>query len=531
MPPPPPRPTRSQPPRASKTRSWVVRNRPPQKSTTAAEATATEAVAENVQVGLLELPDVALLRVLSYLDVNDLMALGLAIPTLAAFSRASTALWCRGPWTIGATFRDVRGLIFLLRVAPPVDRLTVQTRYFHPDEDEGDSFRFESSRNGVKVVCDTSTDTPEVVVQVLRETSASLRHLDVIGGTPLDVVLGSSVGSLQDARCLETLRVQDWTLLEEASFTWPQASVLPRLHTVIVEARSVDFGMPQTLAVGLEALRSLLQAHSGQLRCVEVNAPKLVPLIDACSPGALHRLSVPPAKGVTALIRRMAGEELKINQRRLEDEDGVEEVDDFLRSWSTPCALLELHLFRPETFAALGVGGLGRLQHLVLDEPRDFMRQLDLVLAGLPHLRSLTTMMRAVFAPDLFDLPAASIPALEQLLIKGDGYCKAPTPCHCKECVRVDQLGPVLQALVRRAPAPLHAAFLWTRKYGEDGDDEPREGVVPWGGREPGYPVFHRHARKEGGEKEEDCALCDQAVASVHARSHDGVLLRHVCCK
>ncbi|KAE8749256.1 hypothetical protein FOCC_FOCC003963 [Frankliniella occidentalis] len=366
-------------------------------------------------VGLLELPDVALLRVLSYLDVNDLMALGLAIPTLAAFSRASTALWCRGPWTIGATFRDVRGLIFLLRVAPPVDRLTVQTRYFHPDEDEGDSFRFESSR--------------------------------------------------------------------------------------------------------------------GQLRCVEVNAPKLVPLIDACSPGALHRLSVPPAKGVTALIRRMAGEELKINQRRLEDEDGVEEVDDFLRSWSTPCALLELHLFRPETFAALGVGGLGRLQHLVLDEPRDFMRQLDLVLAGLPHLRSLTTMMRAVFAPDLFDLPAASIPALEQLLIKGDGYCKAPTPCHCKECVRVDQLGPVLQALVRRAPAPLHAAFLWTRKYGEDGDDEPREGVVPWGGREPGYPVFHRHARKEGGEKEEDCALCDQAVASVHARSHDGVLLRHVCCK
>ncbi|XP_052132229.1 uncharacterized protein LOC113206719 [Frankliniella occidentalis] len=378
---------------------------------------------------LLMLPSVPLLRVLAMLEPKDLIAAGRASPRLGALTRANTSLWKESEvWD-----QDV---MTLLQVIPPVDTLKAEVEPLfsvsgeplsvplRPRDASGTpdpTFSYPRYSGSVLVGRRSELVLKEskscyysefIAVSLIWELAPRLKHLEVS-----QLELGIFLQFLESAFCLETLRIRNLcTYSKNASVPWPQDVRVPRLHTVSLSGRCPDRDVT--------ALRSLLLAHRGQLRHVDLSdLSSPLPLLDAC-PDNLHRLGVKvedaeSCVAVAKTLHRMQGQlkELKMNFRFAD----ADLVQDSLASWGGPLERLEFENYYPETLRVVGAGGLSGLQHLVLVRPRgDDPGEVSAALSGLPRLRSLV--LRAglcMLPPEAFlDIPAAN-PDLELLVVVG----------------------------------------------------------------------------------------------------------------
>ncbi|XP_026272143.2 uncharacterized protein LOC113202231 [Frankliniella occidentalis] len=422
------------------------------------------------------LPDLPLLQVFAYLSPQDLFAVGRTCLRLAALTR--------GAWR--STTAEVRLNTYaelgdLFRVAPPVELLELDVCVSSERPAHSLYGRFTIDRNtGIGsneetklILCVESSDMPKVA-SLLLELAPTVRRLDVCA--ELDEIF-------------RILRQLPWSALEHLDVSgkyvdgdelvalgaplWPQDVVLPMLRILGVERHNEYFHSTCSPEY-LDALRSLLRAHSGQLRSVMLRLEALLPLVDAC-PRDLHHLRVDllEGKGDVAVLRRLSGlKELSITML---SGYAVEEVDDkvenLLRTWSGPLERLELSSrcsFRTETARALGESGLkNSLQCLVLDDPDSLFinseSELKVALGAHPHLRTL------VLLPSLSN--------------------EQGRPSEKR----------VVHELVRRSPQALHVACV----------RGPRVCQRPVRGRLT-MMVYFRHSESERG----GCPRCAEAVAS-----------------
>ncbi|KAE8742893.1 hypothetical protein FOCC_FOCC011511, partial [Frankliniella occidentalis] len=351
---------------------------------------------EGEKLTLLSLPDPPLLRVLSLLPVEALGAAARACSRLGALTREHPSLWPgRGELV---EFWEYEDLLDLVRVAPRVAIL----RLFSVDEIDEQNEPYASARfnyRDSKLTVGTEHD----VASLILELGPSLKHFVMTkyrGVSPL--------ASLREVGSLETLYVR---LVDGGGdLDWPQDAVLPKLHSVQLHCE--DDHVPS--GATLDALRALLQAHSGQLRFVSLGSPQLLPLLEACR-GQLRRLTVAAAPGVAAGLRCVQGlEELRII---LDHDRREKEVDDLLRTWpGCPLVRVELVHCGDATLGALGAGALAGVRHLVLESPYRRLHALGAALAGLPALCCLD--LRAAPSPEVLrDVAAADIPALQLLIV------------------------------------------------------------------------------------------------------------------
>ncbi|XP_026291723.2 uncharacterized protein LOC113216193 [Frankliniella occidentalis] len=285
---------------------------------------------------------------------------------------------------------------------------------------------------------------------------------------------------------------------------------LPRLHTVVL---SRDSNQPTNAT--FEALRSLLRAHSGQLRCVSLGVDKtLFPVLSGCSED-LHRLEVPAVKraGMAAVLQRLRGlKELRIyvgtNSYRTDSK--LTDFIEFLDSWRRGFQLerLELRMADDETLGALAPDHLAGLRHLDLGlygvdsrsyryDPEDLPPSLSALKdLHLPRLRSLVLRYAGLRSIRSFrDISAANIPALELVVVVFTDY-----PAGIVGEVKM------FEELVRRAPmASLHVNMRMAKWSDE---------VV-------------RICRHPGGANE--CGLCAEAEALLLADGmSDAIEVEHV---
>ncbi|XP_026288644.1 uncharacterized protein LOC113213721 [Frankliniella occidentalis] len=429
-------------------------------SGTASEETATTATAHHEKPPLLlpDLPDLALLRVLSYVRPEGLFAVGRTCRRLGELTRSAQP-WHGKPELELKSCDQVRDL---LRVAPPVEewnvcRASAETwmgraavfLYQHVAIRDPDATR----PTGVLRVVVRGPGLPKEVASLLRDVAPTVRRLRLAFSRKLD----DTFGTLKDAK---------WSSLEHLDVTanhvvkgtmWPQDMVLPMLHTVSLDpcrGKPKAGGGRQVFSPAyLEALRSLLRAHSGQLRCVNVREEALLPLVDAC-PSDLHRLRVDLYGGrgqaEVAVLRRLCGlKELRIALGKqgiiilgagFQDKDDVK-VHTLLTSWTGALERLELHWVNPLTIRALGESVIGSsLRCLVLGQPsydRKFVTQLPAALAALPRLLAFVLLLCPSYQMSDGESQEARL-SMERLL----------------------------RGLVRRAAQALHVVYMYDKREG-----------------------------------------------------------------
>ncbi|XP_026290054.2 uncharacterized protein LOC113214793 [Frankliniella occidentalis] len=434
---------------------------------------------------LLSLRDQDLLQVLSHLHAKDLGAAGRASPRLAALTRSHPSLWkdLKG----SAEFDNVEGLLSLLRVAPPVDRLYV---YLAPYTHASEVNSIRSSREWrppipVEVVVITATvSVPDTkcCATVLRELGRRLEEMEISG---LGRGLKAIFRSLRHATSLRSLRLRFQSYFSECDFRWPQALVLPRMHTVALDFEGQGFvgrvydcdedeedeeenviHYTETEPTLLEALRSLLLAHSQQLQHVKLQSARLLPLVDSCG-STLRQLSVEVGPWVGAELRHLRG----LNRLSVFAEDGDEADATPVRRLLQTCRCpvlerLDLSLCNDQLMRDLGAGALASLQCLWVSGARASWRQesLEVALAGLPNLRSLGVLGLQGRTPG----PAQMISRLSNAAIPKLGVVVFVDSVTCKSDTVTDYLGfRDLRDMVLRAPMQLHvvAVFhLWNER-------------------------------------------------------------------
>ncbi|XP_026277692.1 uncharacterized protein LOC113206031 [Frankliniella occidentalis] len=457
-------------------------------------ARGAKAIDEPEKLTLLSLPDLPLLRVLSFLPMKDLSAAGTACCRLGALARAHWSLWR------GKKLGPVRagGLWDLLRVAPPVDKLCCEDSIANSYARCFESY--ESERSAVVASCLVVTTSDAFFLACLiREFAPRLKHLSYSGN-----YLNMLYFNLQYARRIEILGL-DCEAINGGRASWPQDVVLPRLHTVVIS--ELDEEQDSDFEPAIDAFRSLLQAHRGRLRSVSLGGPELVPLLDALdarpsNSNNLQCLEVETGKGVAAGLRPFQPvlKHLIIHWTS----SRTTEMAKLLKSWSGPLERLDLDSATPKMLSILGEGSLAGLRYLDL---RDISSKADLqwTLAGLPGLHKLV-LRRCHGEKSLEILCAMSptiIPALELLIFKSfkeEGCSK-----YQEDCPRVAKLAPAVKSLVRRAPLSLHCVML------------PHCGGGHWRGQnernERCCTVFYRHSTVAVAE----CPLCAEAVSAIRS--------------
>lgn len=481
-------------------------------SGTASEETATTATAHHEKPPLLlpDLPDLALLRVLSYVRPEGLFAVGRTCRRLGELTRSAQP-WHGKPELELKSCDQVRDL---LRVAPPVDELNVCRAwsgraavflYQHVAIHDPDATR----PTAVLRVVVRGPGLPKEVASLLRDVAPTVRHLRLAFAEKL----GDTFSILQDAK---------WSSLEHLDVTgnhvhgavWPQEMVLPMLHTLSLDPyrdEPTPGGREQVLSDAyVEALQSLLRAHSGQLRCVNVRGDALLHLFYVFPDDRdLHRLGVDfrdtikspldlssktsrasfmaqmhgGRAEVALMLPRLGGlKELQIVLKKeavsilgadFLDDDGCR-VHTWLKSWTGALERLELHWVDPRTVSALGKSKLGSsLRCLVLGEPRydgEFVTQLPAALAALPRLLAFVLLLCPSYRMSDGESQEARL-SMERLL----------------------------QGLVRRAPQALHVVYMFDKREG--------------------FTLYFKHSEAES----VDCQQCAEAAA---AARHG--LLQHV---
>lgn len=442
---------------------------------------------------LLSLPDVPLLKVLAYLRLQDLGAAGLATPRLGALTRTHSSLWRRPGKD---KFESVESVADLLPVAPPTDRLKLDVDCYV----QGVGASFEGCDSELVVQVPAAEDAARLIPKL----APSLRHLNIFG-----LEIDELFHNLKAARRIETLRANVLVSEENSKLLWPKGLVLASLHTLELECDEDEPG-----EATLRALRSMLRALSG-LRSLKLTSAELLPILDAC-PSGLRRLDVKAGEGVAKALRRLRGQLRELRIKMTWPWPHKEEVDDLLKSWSGPLERLELI---GVTDSPLRLDGLPSLQDLVLHYFSHFPHGhcLAPTLAGLTRLRSLA-LLSAPPPAVLHDISCDVIPALELLVVGGIGGC-GRSPCHCEDCPFAAKQDPVqlLEALVRRAPQPLHAVS--------------RLDCNTWSGPRLGWRVMFAHPEgPPGTEAETDCRLCRQAAeaARFYSPPHRPIQVRGV---
>ncbi|XP_026278735.2 uncharacterized protein LOC113206728 [Frankliniella occidentalis] len=238
------------------------------------------------------LPDVPLLKALSHLAADDLVAAGTASARLGALTGAHRSLW-RGKGDVEV--ESAEGLRVLVQVAPPVDWLQLRVLSYEQ------FYATFTESFGSDAVTRLTVEGPgvELAASLVRDLAPTLRRLEV---SRLDVDM--LLDALRAARRLHTLAVTVASGRGAVTANRPQEDVkLPRLRSLELHCDS-DLA-PST--VTLATLQSLVQGHSAQLRSVSLCSPRLLPLLDAC-PRDLRRLTVALGPGLAALLRaRMQG--------------------------------------------------------------------------------------------------------------------------------------------------------------------------------------------------------------------------------
>ncbi|KAE8749372.1 hypothetical protein FOCC_FOCC003886 [Frankliniella occidentalis] len=383
-------------------------------SGTASEETATTATAHHEKPPLLlpDLPDLALLRVLSYVRPEGLFAVGRTCRRLGELTRSAQP-WHGKPELELKSCDQVRDL---LRVAPPVEewnvcRASAETwmgraavfLYQHVAIRDPDATR----PTGVLRVVVRGPGLPKEVASLLRDVAPTVRRLRLAFSRKLD----DTFGTLKDAK---------WSSLEHLDVT----------------ANHVVKGTMWP-----------------QLRCVNVREEALLPLVDAC-PSDLHRLRVDLYGGrgqaEVAVLRRLCGlKELRIALGKqgiiilgagFQDKDDVK-VHTLLTSWTGALERLELHWVNPLTIRALGESVIGSsLRCLVLGQPsydRKFVTQLPAALAALPRLLAFVLLLCPSYQMSDGESQEARL-SMERLL----------------------------RGLVRRAAQALHVVYMYDKREG-----------------------------------------------------------------
>ncbi|KAK3924392.1 Type II iodothyronine deiodinase [Frankliniella fusca] len=490
--------------------------------------TRTNHLMDAEEPALTSLPDVAALRVLSFLAVADLYAVAVVSPRLRALMRAHRALWRHRR----ARLRGPEALAAVLRVAPPWDTLELRVRA-RADLGDGDTDRDRSSGGAPSPVhIDMFTSRMLVVtvfsapaaVELVARLGRQAKHLKIYLDTPqAGAGAAASVGplmqSLRQARALETLCVRwDWSSPVSPEDAWPPNSVLPSLHTVDLECPPRPRGVAPAgtpAAVELSCLRELLLAHRAQLHCAALRSPELLPLLQLL-PDHLLRLTVAVDPGLgngaalTAGLKRMHSlKELKFV--RMEEEH---KLAGLLRSWQGPLQCLKLPACSEETARALGAGALSRLEHLHLNGIASGGAPLAAALAGLPRLRTLV--LRTPPAPDVLRaIPAATVPALCLLYIMRDpSPSGGPSPASASATA--------LRDLVLRAPKSLHV--IRPALALPSGDAPPAPATAPARSARPTH-IYGRHPPDES----DLCPGCVEARATSKLLMLSPGRLHYVC--
>ncbi|XP_052124059.1 uncharacterized protein LOC127749538 [Frankliniella occidentalis] len=426
------------------------------------------------EVTLTSLPDLPLLKVLSYVPAEDLVAVGRVCTRLCALTRGHWSLWGNKSAGLEDSDRLLDLLADLLLVTPQYDvvlELVASPRLTHNQSRDRLDFFISNpmslmATNGTPVITlalwfvfteDLAED--DTVARVVRELGPRTKHARINCKTS-DMELICE--SLQSAISMETLSLTwMWPRNFAAPFTgfsscknWPQS--LPSLHTIEVTFWDQDYpdlwiSSYEYSQAGQEpsCLQALLLGAHSELRCVQLVSPAVMPLLDSC-PASLQRLTVSAAPGMAPKLRRL---------RELQEltfigaycNANTAEIADALRTWHGP--LLKLTLpscmgCREEEVTlvrALGAGALASLTHLnlrVLEEAG--LRALAAALPALPSLVSLTLTIAPAWKRLLHDLFSGASPTLCESLLLFD-YLLSPG-------FTTSELHSDLPNLVRRAP-------------------------------------------------------------------------------
>ncbi|XP_052124057.1 uncharacterized protein LOC113213098 isoform X2 [Frankliniella occidentalis] len=481
------------------------------------------------EVTLTSLPDLPLLKVLSYVPVEDLGAVGRVCTRLCALTRGHWPLW----WDKCVLFEDPDRLLDLLAglllVTPRYDVVLELAAFPRSTDEEGQDRLAVSISKPMSldaatgaavmlgfwlVVCEDLAED-DTLATVLRELGPRTKHVRFNCKTPdIEVICEN----LQNATSLETLSVfWMWPRHFAAPFTgfsrcknWPQA--LPAgLHTIEVKLWDHEYAEIPVAAyddslVGQEpsCLQALLLGAHSELRCVQLLSPAVMPLLDSC-PAGLQRLTVSAAPGMAAKLRGLRElQELKFV--RIHCSANIAEIADALRTWCGPLLKLTIPSCRacPEEevtlMRALGAGALASLTHLnlvVLEETG--LRALAAALPALPSLTSLTLGLAPPREPDVLrDLFSGASPTLCETLLLfhsgGPGFGFTTSELHSD-----------LPNLVRRAPmsVSLHARAE-ARPYKQPKQPLQFCSICNVETRPSHLVVFGRHAAAE----EESCSVC-----------------------
>ncbi|KAE8746321.1 hypothetical protein FOCC_FOCC006993 [Frankliniella occidentalis] len=281
------------------------------------------------EVTLTSLPDLPLLKVLSYVPAEDLVAVGRVCTRLCALTRGHWSLWGNKSAGLEDSDRLLDLLADLLLVTPQYDvvlELVASPRLTHNQSRDRLDFFISNpmslmATNGTPVITlalwfvfteDLAED--DTVARVVRELGPRTKHARINCKTS-DMELICE--SLQSAISMETLSLTwMWPRNFAAPFTgfsscknWPQS--LPSLHTIEVTFWDQDYpdlwiSSYEYSQAGQEpsCLQALLLGAHSELRCVQLVSPAVMPLLDSC-PASLQRLTVSAAPGMAPKLRRL----------------------------------------------------------------------------------------------------------------------------------------------------------------------------------------------------------------------------------
>ncbi|KAK3913818.1 F-box only protein 3 [Frankliniella fusca] len=477
----------------------------------------TPPVKEEVKkMTLLSLPDVPLVLILSYLSPKDLIATGQADPRLAALTREHSKLWRGRVCTDRYYFKSVPELMGLVRVVPPVHKVKFEVKRSPMILAHFEKFDRQSAAYATTTLALEGPDM-ECCVAVIQEIKSALEYVEVTGlDRGLEVLLESlQVSPPPFVKCLE-IRLESY--FSKCLHWWPMGKVVPKLRSLVLLSSGEYFdgvkqcGPDPSL---LDALRSLMRAHSNRLIYVRLGSPQMLPLLNACS-AALPTLSLTVAADQGAGLKHLRS----LKDIRIHMNQDKFHVDTFLKSSTAPLQRLDLRNCSDRLVRSLGTLSLGSLQHLALTCGYSgwTVGALQVALAGMPNLQSLHVL--GVRKPRPFELltrvSSAAIPKLTLLLFTdacGRTTDNSPSVDFWNDFDSNDSMdsdsdssppppppprgylgATACEDLVRRAPSKeLHIAvcFTWSHK-----------GIL-----------FFEHSKSVEG-----CALCDQASTAVTYR-------------
>ncbi|XP_026278704.1 uncharacterized protein LOC113206705 isoform X2 [Frankliniella occidentalis] len=438
-------------------------------------ADAASAEDDGLTLTLIDLPDVALLRLLSYLPAKDLVAAGQASPRLGALTREHMPLWRRKEGVF--VFDHVEGLVDLLQVVAPVQTLVYnlsQSQEFLAEFSFVEPGGNQQPLVSLKVIA-PNVECFKIITKKSGPRLVALEFFFFERG-PEEFFAG-----LQDATALENLTLYwgDPDAGARCTARWPQGVVLDRLVILnlawgrLLVADPENFGavtvrLPTLNSDPFQAVRSLIQAHSEKLRHAELSSWYLLPLLKPCIRN-LWLLHVHSDEGVsTALqipeLRQMPElKELTINVEAFSPE-----VESLLKAWPAPSDVRVLELRDCIDLAVVRGLRAGRFKTVIsleitlvgqIESDVDSGR-LEEGLQGLPNLAMLRLCAKREQPMPLTKLLSRiSVTTIPELLLAfiEDGlvtFNLAPITQHdyagYKDC----------RELVRRAPQPLHVVVI-----------------------------------------------------------------------